>query len=102
MSWSKYEDDCPGCKPAMSTVKTGPDGKPLIVNGMVEVGPPLPDDDPKVQAMIRVWNETTTIHERRAYHAVCCTNSQNPSDRRLAEAVFRRMQAALEQLPPES
>jgi hypothetical protein len=102
MSWSKFDDDCPGCKPAMSTVKTGPDGQPIIINGMVQVGEPLPDDDPKVVAMIKVWNETTTLQERKAYHAVCCMNSQLPSDRRLAEGIFRRMQAALEALPKES
>jgi len=82
----------------MAKVKLDANGQPMIKDGMAVVGDPLPDDDPQVQAVIRVWNETTTRQEREAYHAVCCMNSQLPTHQRLAQAVMQRMQKALEEI----
>lgn len=56
MSWSKFEEDCPGCKPAIQNTKTK------------EV---YPDDSPLMQAVFEVWNHTTR-DERQAWHDVCC------------------------------
>jgi len=98
MSWSKFEDDCPGCKPALASVKTDENGQPIIKGGMAMVGDPLPDDDPQMVAILRVWNETTTRQEREAYHAVCCLGSQRPDHQRLAEGIFKRMQKALKEV----
>lgn len=57
MSWSKFDDDCPGCKPAIQNVKTKEVYK---------------DDSPLMLAVIELWNNTTTLEERKAWHDVCC------------------------------
>lgn len=88
MSWSKFSDDCDGCKPVMCETVKLPDGS-------LTTGPQVPDSDPKMQAILRVWNETTTRQERVAYHAVCCLNSRRPTDVRLARAVMDRMRDAV-------
>lgn len=80
MSWEKFDDECPGCKPALLDLKTG----------QVK-----PDDSPEMVAVFSVW-QTTTLEERQAWHRVCCGNSVDQKDRSVADALAMRVQTALE------
>jgi hypothetical protein len=62
MSHEKFDDNCPGCKPAFLDLKTG------------QV---LPDDHPVMQKVHAVWR-TTTFQQREAFHDVMCLNSRDP------------------------
>lgn len=79
MSREKYEDDCPGCRPAILEVGTGKR---------------LPETHPHMQAALRVWAETT-FAEREAYHRFCCLNSRDPQVLKLASGVMERIGAAM-------
>ncbi len=76
MSRDKFNDDCPGCQPALIDTRTG------------EV---MPSDAPAVKAVMRVWAKTTRI-EREAYHRVCCQNSRDPRDLSLVQGIAKRME----------
>lgn len=64
MSWTKFDDECEGCRPA-------------IIDGFT--GKPMPMDSAPMVAINVVWSETT-IEERQAFHRVCCLNSRDPDD----------------------
>jgi len=85
MSLQQFDDDCPGCKPAVLDPKTN------------EV---LPDDHPVMVAIFAVW-ETTTPEERKAFHDVCCLNSQQPHDMALMQGLVLRIQLAIHKVPGE-
>lgn len=77
----EYDDNCHGCQPVMIDARTG------------EV---LPDDNPKMQTLLQVWKEQTTLEERRAYHRTLFQGSMNQKDHKIAQKVAARMQIALE------
>lgn len=79
MSFKKFEDDCPGCRPALMDAMTG------------EV---IPESDPKMKAVLGVWAETTR-REREAFHNVTCNNSRNVRDLALVNPLVQRMQQAM-------
>lgn len=79
MSIEKFEDDCPGCRPAMIDYKTGK---------------VLPDDDPVMIKVMGVWSQTTKA-EREAFHRVCCNHSQEPVDMQLMSGIAFKMQEAM-------
>ena len=79
MSYDEFDDNCPGCRPAILDVKTGK---------------VLPDDAPMMQAALGVWR-TATTEEKRAFHRFCCFNSRDPEDVRLASGIAQRIEKAL-------
>lgn len=82
MSIEKFDDNCPGCRPAILDVKTR------------EV---LPDDHPLMAKMLGVW-ATTTLGERQAYHRVMCLNSEEPSDLFRVRSIMDRLKATAKEL----
>ncbi len=64
MSWTHFEDDCPGCRP----VAIDP-----------ETGQLLPDAHPLMHAVNKWWF-MTTLQERQAWHRFTCLNSRAPLD----------------------
>lgn len=74
-----FDDECPGCRPAMMDVKTGR---------------PFADDSAEMKVVNHLWGETTA-EERRAWHRVTCQNSQSLVDLRIAKAFTDRVQDAL-------
>jgi hypothetical protein len=77
MSLQKYDDNCPGCRPAIMDLKT----KQV-----------LPDDHPLMVKMLAIW-EKTSIGERRAYHRVMCLNSRDAIDLFIVNGVVRKLEA---------
>jgi hypothetical protein len=81
MSWSRFDDDCPGCKPSLINMKTGK---------------PYKDDSLLMQAILEMWN-TTTLEERKAWHDVCCyrpgstDKPPTPEQIKLAQGLASRM-----------
>ena len=80
MSWQKFDDECPGCKPALLDLQTG----------QVK-----PDDSQEMVAIFGVW-KNTTLEERQAWHRVCCQQSPTRDDIRFADEFALRVKAALE------
>jgi hypothetical protein len=79
MSLEKHEDDCPGCKPALLDIKTGQR---------------LPNDDPRMIVINKVWAGTTRA-EREAFHRVTCLNSRAIPDLRVMERIAAKFQKAI-------
>lgn len=79
MSTDKYNDDCPGCRPALVNVKTGQK---------------MPDDSPEMVAVLRVWDKTTRI-EREAFHRFTCLNSRAIEDLDIIQALSKRFEKAM-------
>jgi hypothetical protein len=77
MSLQEYQDNCPGCRPAIVDVKTG------VI---------LPDDDPMMVRMLAVW-ATTSVAQRRAYHRVMCLNSRDAIDLFIVNQIVRKLEA---------
>lgn len=82
MEWHEFCDDCEGCRPAMLDLKTNK---------------PLPNDDPMMVVVNRVWDNETTYAQRKAYIEVTLHNSTRPNDVRLFQEVAQKIQAALEE-----
>ena len=77
MSREVFDDNCPGCRPAIIDVKTGR---------------VLPDSDPIMQKMLAIW-ANTTYSEREAFHRVMCLNSREPLDLFLVRGLTDKLQA---------
>jgi hypothetical protein len=76
MSREVFDDNCPGCRPAILDIQTGK---------------VLPNDDPLMVKMLGVWAETT-FSERQAYHRVMCLNSRDPLDLFLVRGIVERLE----------
>jgi hypothetical protein len=76
MSLQEYDDNCPGCRPAIVDLKTK------------EV---LSDDHPLMVKMLGIW-ANTSLRERRAYHRVMCLNSRDTTDLFLVHKVIDRLE----------
>jgi hypothetical protein len=79
MSKHKFDDDCPGCRPALVDVETGK---------------AMPQNHPTMVRVNEVWAETT-LQEREAFHQVTCLNNRSTENLKLAMAITRRIQDAL-------
>ncbi len=79
----RFDDECPGCRPAMVDVKTGL---------------PLADDSIEMTTVNRLWRETT-LEERRAWHRFTCQNSRSPADMKFAVTFADRVGDAFSALP---
>ena len=79
MSLQEFDDNCPGCRPAIVDVKT----KKV-----------LPDDDPVMSAMLKVWAKTS-LGERRAYHRVMCLNSRDAIDLYIVDGVVSKLKGEI-------
>jgi hypothetical protein len=79
MSIEKYDNDCPGCRPALLDVKTG------------EV---LPDDDPIMVSVNKAWEKLTPMH-KQAFHRACCQNSTAASDLEAMNEIASLIKAAV-------
>jgi len=79
MSIERFDDECPGCRPAMMDVRTGK---------------LFPADSAEMKIVDRLWRETTP-EERRAWHRFTCQNSRALVDVQLAEAFGKRLEHAL-------
>ena len=86
MSLAQFNDDCPGCRPAVLDPTTGS---------------VLTPEHPVMVTINQVW-ATTTLEERRAFHNVCCLNSRAPDDLKLMAGLTERVQAALKALEASS
>lgn len=79
MSFQKFDDNCPGCKP----VVLNPDTMKRY-----------PDDHPFMMAALKAWSETTP-QQREAFHNVMCLNSRDPLDLALVRDYNSRLKDAL-------
>jgi hypothetical protein len=75
----EFCDSCPGCRPALATL----DGKKV------------PDDDPKMVVINKLWDTQTTYAQRRAFIEVTLKNSRKPNDMRLCQEVMIKIQETL-------
>jgi hypothetical protein len=75
MSLEKYDDNCPGCRPAFLNLETN------------EV---LPEDDPIMVKVLAIWAETS-VAERRAYHRVMCLNSRDAIDLFIVNRIIAKL-----------
>lgn len=80
MSRTKFEDDCPGCRPALMNPRTG------------ELAAAT---EPAMQVVNAVW-EGTTRAEREAFHRVTCLNGRDTEDMHLMTGIMRRIKAGLD------
>jgi hypothetical protein len=80
MSFQEFDDNCPGCRPAILDIKT----KKV-----------LPDDHPVMRAMLEVWAKTS-VGERRAYHRVMCLNSRDAIDLYIVNNVISKLKELTE------
>jgi len=78
MAWETYDDTCDGCKPVLLDLTTGK---------------LLPDDNPAVRAMARIWDQMS-LAERQAFHRVTCLNSRAQADLLVIQSIQRQMQKA--------
>ena len=78
MSRALFDDECPGCRPAMVDVKTGR---------------VFPDDSAEMKTVNRLWAQTT-LQERQAWHRVTCQNSRSIVDVQIAKRFADRIEAA--------
>jgi hypothetical protein len=76
MSRTTYSDNCEGCRPAILDLTTGK---------------PLDDNDPAMRKVLAIW-ETTTLEERKAYHAVMCLNSRKPDDVAVVRSIMHKFE----------
>lgn len=79
MSHGNFEDDCKGCKPVLIDLQTRK---------------PMAEDTPEMQAVLKVWAETT-LAERQAFHRMTCLNSRAPEDLAVAAMLTERIQKIL-------
>ena len=79
MSRRIFDDNCPGCRPAIVDTRTGK---------------VLPDSAPEMSAALAVWGRASP-REREAFHAVCCLNSRDAADLGPAAALVERIKQAL-------
>jgi hypothetical protein len=78
--WCKeYDDNCPGCQPAIADAKTGRK---------------IPDDDPIMIAVRAFW-KTVPMEQKRAYQRVMCHNSRTEEDLSAVATVGQGMQEAM-------
>jgi hypothetical protein len=80
MSIEQFDDNCPGCRPAILDMQTRK---------------VLPDNHPLMEKMLGVW-ATTTLGERQAYHRVMCQNSRDAVDLFIVRTVVARFEANAE------
>lgn len=66
MSWQKFDDNCPGCRPVF-----------MDYNKDGTVGEPYPDTHPIMIGVNRAWARSN-LQQRQAWHAFCCQNSRDP------------------------
>jgi hypothetical protein len=67
-------ESCPGCRPVMIDLSTGK---------------VVPDNDPRMVTMNRVYDSMTPAH-RMAWHRVTCLNSRQPTDVALAQEMLQK------------
>lgn len=79
MSLDRFNDDCKGCQPALLDAQTGQK---------------VPDDDPMMKAIMKVWATTPRV-SKQAYHRVTCQNSRDPNDLRLVQTIIEKFQKAM-------
>ena len=75
----EFCDDCPGCRPALLDLQTQQS---------------LPDDDPIMVKVNRVWDSDTTYAQRRAFIKVTLHNSRNKQDMVRAQEVTQKIEVA--------
>jgi hypothetical protein len=81
MSRQTFDEDCPGCRPALIDTET------------MEK---MDDDSPAMLVVLKVWADTH-LEERKAFHRVCCLNSRNPQDVMLFQGLTKKMETALKE-----
>jgi hypothetical protein len=87
MSIEKFDDDCPGCRPAIIDIKT----KKV-----------LPDDHPVMAAMLRIWAETSAPPARSVSGEHELPKKEYPSEAEVVAEVKARLANLLPGIPVES
>lgn len=77
MSYKRYQEDCPGCRPVALDLQTGK---------------VLSEDHPMMKALTKVWEAEGPL-VRAAFHRVTCLSSKSPLDLALAQGYMQRAQA---------
>jgi len=85
MSLKEYQEDCPGCRPVIIDFKTGQR---------------LPDDDPKMVVLLKIWREASH-REKVAFHNVTCNSSRRDLDVRLARELMHKFQHHVNEIDPK-
>jgi hypothetical protein len=85
MSRDRYNDDCPGCRPALLDVNTGK---------------PLKADDPIMVATNKAFDGSSRAI-RQAFHNFTCNNSRDPMDLMLVDKLRERMLTEVSKLKEE-
>lgn len=75
MAWTRHDEECSACRPTVINTTTG------------EM---LPDTDPRMQAVMTVW-DSMPLAGKEAFHRFTCLNSREPFD----VLVVRGMQSAI-------
>lgn len=75
----EFCDSCPGCRPALMSL----DGRRV------------PDDDPMMIAIMRIWDNETSYAQRRAYIEVTLKNSRKSRDLELCNQIMHKIQQVL-------
>jgi hypothetical protein len=86
VSREAFDENCPGCKPAILDIKTQQ---------------PLPDDHVIMQAVHKVW-ETTTREEREAFHRLTCLNDTSDETRSKLQSLYERIALAIKKSQPST
>ena len=85
MSQKLYNDDCPGCRPALVDLQTGT---------------VLADDHPAMVKAREAW-KTTSLACRIAFHNVTCNNSRRALDLRLAQQYIYKLHRLMNESDPK-
>ena len=85
MSKQNFDDQCPGCRPALVDAQTGK---------------VMAHDSPQMKCVLAVWAETTR-KEREAFHRFTCLNSREDGDMRIVKELSERFITAMEAIPEE-
>lgn len=75
----EFCDDCPGCRPALLDVENQKQ---------------LPDDDPIMIEVNKIWDGETTYAQRRAFIKVTLHNSRNAMDVARFQEVTQKIEIA--------
>ena len=77
----EYDDDCPGCQPALMDAKTGK---------------VMESDHPVMVSVLKAWKEKITFLERQATSRVWMGMSHNPRDMEIMQRVGEIISQAIQ------
>lgn len=83
MSWSKFDDDCAGCRPIIFD--------PVTLHALSPNSKPM-------RAIMKCWSNTT-LQQRQAWHRFTCQNSRAALDLIVIKELGEQFKKELEEKP---